>query len=258
MRGNTNARACVDREVAYQPHVSLKARSSTIAIVIAVHLAVLIALLNLSGTSDTRNSQLALSTISFIEPLPLRPTQPHRKAVRLRPKMGRSAPRAIDHQAAQVAVPRARIEMPKVQPIAATQTVGAGSAQVEKSPTGTQPETGAGGAARGSGNGTGGSGSGGEGGAIEPPQLVTPVLSGRDFSRDQRQAWPRGATIFLRLRIDPQGQIAGCMIDRGTGINAIDGAICSMAHDRLSFRPALGPNGQNVAGWFGYAQPAPR
>ena len=35
-------------------------------------------------------------------------------------------------------------------------------------------------------------------------------------------------------------------------------AIDDLAHDRLRFRPALNRSGQAVAGWFGYAQPAPR
>ena len=34
--------------------------------------------------------------------------------------------------------------------------------------------------------------------------------------------------------------------------------LCNLAHERLRFRPALNRSGQAVAGWFGYAQPAPR
>jgi protein TonB len=48
------------------------------------------------------------------------------------------------------------------------------------------------------------------------------------------------------------------MVDRGTGIASIDAVMCNFAHERLRFRPALNRSGQAVAGWFGYAQPAPR
>jgi protein TonB len=60
------------------------------------------------------------------------------------------------------------------------------------------------------------------------------------------------------LRVDPRGLVSECMIDRGTGVPPIDSTMCNLAHERLRFRPALNRSGQAVAGWFGYAQPAPR
>jgi protein TonB len=109
------------------------------------------------------------------------------------------------------------------------------------------------------GSGAGGNGAGGGGeGAVEPPHLVTPVLSGRDLPSGLIDEWPRGATVFLRLRVDARGYVSECTIDRGTGVAAIDGVLCNLAYERLRFRPALNRGGQAVAGWFGYAQPAPR
>jgi protein TonB len=70
--------------------------------------------------------------------------------------------------------------------------------------------------------------------------------------------WPQGAAVFLRLRVDAQGYVSECVVDRGTGIPAIDSAMCNLARERLRFRPALNRSGQAVAGWFGYAQPPPR
>jgi protein TonB len=87
---------------------------------------------------------------------------------------------------------------------------------------------------------------------------VTPVLSGRDFPRDLLDQWPRRATVFLRLRVDARGYVSECLVDRGTGVGTIDSAMCNLAYERLRFRPALNRSGQAVAGWFGYAQPAPR
>ena len=92
----------------------------------------------------------------------------------------------------------------------------------------------------------------------EPPRLVTPVLYGRDFPRDIVEQWPGRATVFMRLRVDARGYVSECTVDRGTGLPAIDARLCNVAHDRLRFRPALNRSGQAVAGWFGYAQPAPR
>jgi protein TonB len=93
---------------------------------------------------------------------------------------------------------------------------------------------------------------------VEPPHLATAVLTGRDFPRDLLDQWPGRTTVFLRLRIDPRGQVSECTVDRGTGVPEIDGEVCSLAHQRLRFHPALNESGQAVAGWFGYAQPAPR
>jgi protein TonB len=70
--------------------------------------------------------------------------------------------------------------------------------------------------------------------------------------------WPGGATVFMRLRVDARGFVAECMVDRGTGVPPIDAEMCNLAHDRLRFRPAVNRGGLPVAGWFGYAQPAPR
>jgi protein TonB len=102
------------------------------------------------------------------------------------------------------------------------------------------------------------SGSGPDGGVTDPPRLASPVLGGYDFPRDLIDQWPSRATVFLRLRIDTRGYIAECIVDRGTGVRAIDAIMCNLAHERLRFRPALNRNGEAVAGWFGYAQPAPR
>ena len=75
---------------------------------------------------------------------------------------------------------------------------------------------------------------------------------------DLLEQWPRNATVFMRLRIDARGYVSECTVDRGTGLPAIDLTVCNLAYERLRFRPAVNRNGQAVAGWFGYAQPAPR
>ena len=141
-----------------------------------------------------------------------------------------------------------------MQPIVASETPPQGASNV------VGPGTGAGGTGNGTGSGNGGNGpgGGGDGGIADGPHLASPVLRGRDIPRDTLDQWPSGATVFMRLRIDPRGYVSECTVDRGTGLAAIDNTICNLAHERLRFRPAVNRSGQPVAGWFGYAQPAPR
>jgi protein TonB len=159
-----------------------------------------------------------------------------------------------------VQAPKPKVVVPPVPQIAASQTPRQGAAPTQGASNIAGPGTGAGGVGTGTGSGAGGNGPGGGGdnGVVEPPHLVTPVLTGRDFPREMLDQWPRGATVFLRLRVDPRGYVLECTVDRGTGVPSIDSAICNLAHERLRFRPALNRSGQAVAGWFGYAQRAPR
>jgi protein TonB len=156
--------------------------------------------------------------------------------------------------------PKPRIVTPPVQQIAASENPRQGTAPTQGASDVRGPGTGAGGVGTGTGSGGGGNGPGGGGdnGVVEPPHLVTPVLLGRDFPPGLLDQWPRSASVFLRLRVDARGYVSECIIDRGTRIAAIDSTVCNLAHDRLRFRPALNRSGQAVAGWFGYAQPAPR
>ncbi len=225
--------------------------------VIAIHAGLLLVLLNLSGTKELESPQSALRIIDIRQLLP--PPQPRHppKPAKPRSKPASSEPNSLKSSANQVFTPKPQIQLPKIQPVQATQTPRLGTSANQGASPSTGPGTGAGGS--GMGNGTGsGSGTGGDNGVVEPPRLASPVMSGRDFSGEQLRQWPGGATVFLRLRINPSGYVAECVIDRGTAVAAIDGTICNLAHDRLRFRPALNRNGQAVAGWFGYAQPAPR
>jgi protein TonB len=245
--------------VAYRTDVNSRERSGAIAAVIAIHAALLVAFLNLSGKIDLADPQSALRVFDLSDKSP--PPHPsQREQPKPKQKEGGSAPKNIKSEATPVVAPKPRIETPPVQQIAASETPRAGAAPTQGASTVRGPGTGAGGAGTGTGSGSGGTGPGGGGdnGVAEPPHLATPVLRGRDFPPDMLDQWPRGATVFLRLRVDARGLVSECMVDRGTGIASIDAAMCNFAHERLRFRPALNRSGQAVAGWFGYAQPAPR
>jgi protein TonB len=245
--------------VPYRTDVSNRDRSGAIAAVIAVHAALLFAFLHMSGKIDIGDTQQALSIFNLSETPPPPPPQ-HRQQPKPKEKKGASAPKNIKSEATPVVAPKPRIETPPVQKIAATETPRQGTAPTQGASDVRGPGTGAGGVGTGTGSGRGGSGPGGGGdnGVADPPHLVTPVLSGRDFPRELLDQWPYRATVFLRLRIDSRGYVSECFVDRGTGVPLIDSIMCNLAHERLRFRPALNRSGQAVAGWFGYAQPAPR
>lgn len=246
--------------MSYRSDLNTRDRSGAIAAVLAIHAALLLAFLNISGRMDVAGPQSVLRVFDITEVLP--PPPPPRQNPRTKPKQkeGGSAPKNIRSEATPVVAPKPKIETPPVQTIAATETPRQGTAPTQGASNVRGPGTGSGGGGTGTGSGAGGNGPGGGGdnGVAYPPRLVTSDLRGRDFSTDMLDQWPGGAQIFLRLRIDAQGIVSECAVDRGTGVRAIDGAICNLAHDRLRFRPALNRFGQPVAGWVGYRQTPPR
>ena len=246
----------------YGSDLDKKDKGGAIAAVIGIHAGLLFAFLHLSGRIDLTDPQRVLSVFDVTKAPPPPPPRPPVQQPQPRPKekAGGSSPKNIKSEATPVVAPKPRVETPPVQQIAASETPRQGAAPTQGASNVRGPGTGAGGVGAGTGSGAGGNGPGGGGdtGAAEPPRLVTPVLSGRDFPRDTLEAWPGRSDVFLRLRIDPAGYVAECIIDRGTGIPAIDSDVCALVHQRLRFRPALNRVGQPVAGWFGYRQTAPR
>jgi protein TonB len=248
--------------VAYRTGIDNRDRSGAIAAVIAVHLGLLFMLLHLSGNADLPGTDSVMRVFNLAQPPPPPPPPPPQQKQKAKPKEkeGGSAPPNIRSQATPVQAPKPKVVVPPVPQIVASPTPRQGTAATQGASNIAGTGTGAGGSGNGTGNGSGGNGpgGGGDGGVAEPPHLATPVLTGRDFPRDLLEQWPPGATVFLRLRIDARGFVIGCDINRGSGVATIDGAMCNLAHDRLRFRPALNRAGQPVAGWFGYAQRAPR
>jgi periplasmic protein TonB len=245
--------------VAYRTGIDARDRSGAIIAVIAIHAALLFVFLHMSGKLDLADPQSALRVFDVGRP-PAPPPPPQQRA-RAKPKEreGSSAPKNIKSEATPVVAPRPQIVTPPIQQIPASETPRQGTQATQGASNVRGPGTGAGGAGTGTGSGVGGNGpGGGDNGVAEPPHLATPVLRGYDFPRDLLGEWPSGATVFLRLRVDARGTVSECLVDRGTGVRSIDSAMCNIAHERLRFRPALNRSGQAVAGWFGYAQPAPR
>lgn len=248
----------------YRPALTTKDRSGALAAVLAIHAALLFAFLNLSGTIDLPVPQNALDVIDILEapkpPPPPPPPQSRPEQSRPKDREGGSAPKNIESEATPVVAPKPVVEPQIPNPIVVAETPRQGAAPTQGASTVAGPGTGAGGLGAGTGSGRGGSGpgGGGGGGVAVPPRLVTPDLRGRDFGRTLLDQWPRGANVFLRLKIDSRGIVSECVVDRGTGVRAIDGVMCNLAYQRLRFRPATNRAGQPVAGWVGYRQLPPR
>lgn len=248
--------------MAYRENVTSRDKSAAIAAVVAIHAALLYAFLNLSGRLDLPGEQSVMHVFNLTQAPPPPPPPPPQQKIQPKPKEkeGGSAPPNIKSEATPVKAPKPKIVIPPLPQIAASETPRQGTQSTQGSAPFAGPGTGAGGVGNGTGSGSGGNGPGGGGdnGVAEPPHLTTPVLTGRDLPRDLLQQWPSGTPVFLRLRVNPQGYVSECNVLRGTGVAAIDNVMCNVAHDRLRFRPALNRSGQAVAGWFGYAQRAPR
>lgn len=245
----------------YRSDLNTRDKGGAFAAVVLVHAAVLVALLTISGKVPISSVQSALKVFNLEVPPPPPPQPPpsqQRQQVKPKQKEGSSAPQNIKSEATPVKQPPQRVELPVRPTITTSPTPRTGTMPTQGASV-VGPGTGAGGVGNGTGSGAGGSGygAGGDNGVAEPPHLVTPVLSGSDFPSPMLYQWPNNATVFLRLRVDQSGYISECVVDRGTGVASIDSAICDLARTRLRFRPAMNRSGQAVAGWFGYAQPAP-
>ena len=243
--------------MAYRNDIGTRDRGGAIAAVVAIHAGLLFALLHLSGRIDLTDTQTALQTFDFGTPPPP-PPPPRQQVAKPKDREGGSAPKNIRSEATPVVAPLPKIKTPPVQKTIAAETPRQGTAPTQGAADVRGPGTGAGGSGNGTGSGSGGNGPGGGGGIADPPRLISPVLRGRDFPPQITEQWPGGATVFMRLRVNAEGVVSECTVDRGTGNPAIDNALCNVVHDRLRFRPAVNRSGQAVAGWFGYAQPAPR
>ena len=245
----------------YRSDLNNRDKSGAIALVAAIHAALLFAFLHMSGKIDLADPQSALKMfdVNAPEPPPPPPPPPQQQREQQKPKEKEGgSPANVRSQATPIVAPKPQVEPQRPNPIAVTETPNQGTAPTQGAANLRGPGTGAGGTGTGTGTGSGSGSGGGDGGVADPPHLISPVLTGRDIPRELLQQWPGGTPIFLRLRVNPQGYVSECNVLRGTGNAAIDNAMCNIAHDRLRFRPAVNRSGQAVAGWFGYAQRPPR
>jgi protein TonB len=242
--------------VAYRSDLDAKDKGGAITAVAAIHAVLLFALLHMSGRIDLTDPQATLRVFDVNAPTPPPPPPPPRQREQPKPreKEGGSAPKNIKSEATPVVAPKPRIETPPVQPVVAAEIPRQGTAPTQGASDVRGPGTGAGGAGTGTGSGSGGNGPGGGGGGVAVPASLVRGIGGRDYPAAVRASWPRGGTVYLRLRIEANGRPSRCDVMRSFGSPSIDQWTCSLVMQRGQFRPALDARGVPVAAWFGYKQ----
>ena len=249
----------------YRSNLKTRDKSGAIAAVIAIHAVLLFMLLHLSGRIDLADSQSVMRVFDVNEvppprPPTLEPPKPAQETQKPKEQEGAASARNVKSQATPVVAPKPPIELPIPLPVTPSKTPNEGAAPTQGASTVPGPGTGAGGTGTGTGSGGAGSGTGGGGHGLAAvrTRLATRPLRGRDFPPQMLDAWPRGAWIRMRFRVDANGSIIQCIVDQGTGIPRLDSDVCAIARQRLRYTPAFDRNGQRVADWAGYGQEPPR
>ena len=241
----------------YRTQLQTRDKGGAIIAVAAVHAGLFLALLQISGRVDLTDPQNVMSVFDVTEappPPPPPPPPPEQIPAKAKESSG-GAPANIKSEATPIKRVAPRVRVPAPTPVRTSETPAQGASQTQGSSSLAGSGTGAGGSGTGTGAGAGsGSAASGDGGVVQPPRLLTPVLTGRDFPPEMLAAWPGRTPVFLKLRIDANGSVAQCVVDRGTGNPLIDRDVCRTAQARLRYRPALNREGRPVAGWTGYAQ----
>jgi protein TonB len=249
----------------YRPALDARHKSGAVAGVIAIHAGLAMAFLHLSGTVDLTDPEAAMRVFDITEaepPPPEPPPPPPQVSQKEKPKEkeGGSAPKNIKSEATPVVAPKPPIELPTPPKIATSETPRQGTDPTQGASDVRGPGTGAGGQGTGTGSGGYGSGpgGGGDGLATVRTRLATRPLRGRDFPPELLDAWPPGAQVQTRVRVDANGFIIQCIVDSGTGNPALDNQICAIMRARLRYRPGVDRYGRRVADWAGYGQRPPR
>jgi protein TonB len=231
-------------------------RAGAIAAVVAIHVALALAFLNLSGKLDKRDLQEAMQVFDVREvPPPEPPVIEKPEPEQAKTKEGAAAPKNIESQASPVVAPKPKIILPVQNPVVAAPIPKQGPDPSQGAAPVPGPGTGAGGAGTGTGSGGSGSGpGGGGGGGSESGVRLVRGITNRDYPGVIQRNWPPGGQIFVRLRVEPDGRISKCDIMRSFGDPAADQWTCPLLMRRAQLRPATDDNGRPIAAWFGYVQ----
>ena len=243
----------------YQPQITPRDRAATIMLVVAIHVALAFALVNLSQPLRDKLPDEVVEIFDVTEPPPLPvivEELPQPEDAKPKREEGAASAKNIESKATPVVAPKPPIQLPIPQPIPVTKTPNTGSESTQGASNVVGPGTGAGGVGTGTGSGGAGrgTGGGGMGGQGTRPVLISPALGRRDYPDEVYRYWPRGGTVFIAFRVQLDGRATDCKINRSSGAPAIDQWTCRLAETRLRFRPATDERGRPYVSWFGYAQ----
>ena len=244
----------------YRSNLNNRDKGGAIAAVLAIHAALLFALLHLSGRIDLTDPQAVLRTFDVTEvppPPPAQPDVPKPAEEQRKPKEkeGAAAPENIKSQATPIVAPKPRIQLPVPVPVTPSETPNEGAAPTQGAGDRAGPGTGAGGIGTGTGSGGSGSGTGGGGeGIATRAQLMTPSLRSRDYPSDLRRRLSQGGAPFVIFTVQPNGRVTGCRIYQTSGDPAVDEMTCRLVTARFVYRPAYNRRGEPVASQMAYRQ----
>lgn len=236
--------------------LSSRDRTGAAALVVALHLAIALALLNLSGRPSLRESieSPPIEVFEITEALPpppvmveqLSPTPPPRRR-------SAAAPPNLRSEASPVVAPEPLVPLPLEPGLIATteRAMGINTTQGAASIAG--PGTGAGGAGEGTGSGAGAGGGGGASGGSRPA-LVAGQFRFRHYPRDLREAWASAGPVLVTFQVQLNGRATGCRVYESSGNAEIDRETCRLAEARLRFRPAINEEGRAYVASYGYRQ----
>jgi protein TonB len=242
----------------YQPQLTRRDRAMTIFLVVAIHVALAFALINLSQPLREKLPEEVVEIFDVTEPPPppvIVEELPQPEDAKPQREEGAASAKNIESKATPVVAPKPPIQLPIPQPIPVTKTPNTGSESTQGASDVVGSGTGAGGVGTGTGSGGSGrgTGGGGTGGVATRPSVVRGITN-RDYPDEVARYWPRGGAVFIAVRVLPNGRATDCKINRSIGVPAIDQWTCKLVEERAVFRPATDANGRPVASWYGYIQ----
>jgi protein TonB len=243
----------------YRLTLDKKDKGGAIAAVVAIHAALLFALLHLSGTVDLADPQRVLQVINVrevTEPPPPPPQPKQAQKAKAKEKEGGAAPKNIKSEATPVVAPKPPTLLPLPPTIAVSETPREGVARTQGASDVRGPGTGAGGVGTGTGSGAGGNGpgGGGDGGIATRAQPLTRGPRSHDYPPRLRRILASGRSPFVKFTIQPNGRIANCRAYESSGDPELDNATCLLVTRGLVYRPALNRRGEAVASEAFYRQ----
>jgi len=233
-------------------------RAGAMVAVVAIHVGLAFAFLNLSGKVDERDLQEAMQVFDVNEvPPPEPPVIEKPEPEQAKKKAGAAAPKNIESQASPVVAPKPRVVIPVQNPVVAAPVPNVGPDPSQGAAPVPGPGTGAGGAGTGTGsggssNGPGGGGFGGEG--TRPTVVEQTKLTMRDYPPGAARAWPRNGRVFVAVRVQLDGRATDCKINRSSGNPRIDADTCRLVEAKVRFNPARDRQGRPYVDWYGYIQ----
>lgn len=239
----------------YRSDLNTRDKGGAIAGVVAIHVALLFALLHMSGKIDLTDPQSALSVFEVTDvpsPPPTEPqVQPEPQEETQKPKEqeGAASEKNIKSQATPVVAPEPPVQLPIPLPVNTSKAPNEGTAPTQGASNVVGPGTGAGGTGTGTGSGGSGSGTGGggDGGIATRATPISRGPRGRDFPDHLRRLLSAGYTPWVRFTIEPSGHLSNCRVYQTSGNAELDSATCALVMRQLVYRPATNRRGEPVA-----------